>query len=193
MSFPLRASVLGPDTHRFLLAGLVVALLAGLLFIPGLPGDFLFDDIPNIVNNRVIHLTELTLASIVDVLSTQQVSGNLRGLPMLTFALDYWRAGGIADPATFKTTNLLIHALTTFVLAWFFRSLLSLIGVPQRRIAPMAIALAFAWAAHPLQVSSVLYAVQRLQTMGTLFLVLALTAYLQARMAQIGAVPGARA
>ena len=46
-------------------------------------------------------------------------------------------------------------------------------------------ALALAWAAHPLQVSAVLYVVQRIQTMGTLFLVLALWAYLQARQAQI--------
>ena len=181
----MTASLLRPETLRFLLAGLGVALLAGLLFTPGLPGDFLFDDIPNIVNNRVIHLTELTPAAIVDVLSTKQVSGNLRGLPMLTFALDYWRAGGIADPATFKTTNLLIHALTTFVLACFFRLLLPLAGVPARRATPIALVLALAWAVHPLQVSSVLYAVQRLQTMGTLFLVLALTAYLQARIAQI--------
>ena len=38
---------------------------------------------------------------------------------------------------------------------------------------------------HPLQVSSVLYVVQRMQTMATLFLVLALLAYLKARLAQI--------
>src|SRR3546814_8447978 len=50
--------------------------------------------------------------------------------------------------------------------------------------------LALAWAAHPLQVSSVLYAVQRFQTMGTLFLVLALWAYLKARQAQIEGRPG---
>lgn len=153
--------------------------------MPGLPGDFLFDDIPNLVNNSSIRMTELTPAAVVDVLATPQVSGSTRGLPTLTFALDYWRAGGIANPATFKTTNILIHALTAFVLAWFFRLLLPLAGVASRRVAPIAIALALAWAVHPLQVSSVLYAVQRLQTMGTLFLVLALIAYLQARRTQI--------
>jgi len=45
--------------------------------------------------------------------------------------------------------------------------------------------MALAWAAHPLQVSSVLYAVQRFQIMGTLFVVLALGAYAAARGAQI--------
>lgn len=170
--------------RRFLLASLLVALLAGLVFTPGLPGTFVFDDIPNIVNNDSIHLAHLDAPALLDLLSTQQVSGATRSLPTLTFALDYWRAGGIPDPGTFKTTNLLIHALTACLLAWLFRSLLRLAGLPDRRAAWCAIALALAWAVHPLQVSSVLYTVQRLQTLGTLFLVLALLAYLQGRRAQ---------
>ena len=189
MSSSPTASLAAPDsstaTRQFFLISLIVALLAGLAFTPGLPGAFLFDDIPNIVNNRAIHLTELTAASVADVLATPQISGSQRGLPTLTFALDYWRAGGTADPATFKTTNLVIHALTALALAWLFRSLLQAAGIPQRRVTWLAPALALAWAVHPLQVSSVLYAVQRLQTLGTFFLVLALLAYLQARRAQI--------
>ncbi len=172
-------------TFRFLLASLLVALFAGLLFAPGLPGEFLFDDIPNIVNNRSIHLSRLSADALVEVLATKQVSGSMRGLPTLSFALDFWRAGGMADPATFKTTNILIHALTACALAWFFRNLLLVSGMPERRAAWIAPVLTLAWAAHPLHVSAVLYAVQRLQTMGTLFLVLALLAYLQARRAQM--------
>lgn len=189
MNSPPTASMAVPDSstslHRFLLISLALALLAGWLFTPGLPGAFLFDDIPNIVNNRSIHLTELSAASVMDVLATPQVSGSQRGLPTLTFALDYWRAGGTADPATFKSTNIFLHALTALTLAWFFRSLLLAAGIPPRRIMWLAPALALAWAVHPLQVSAVLYAVQRLQTMGTFFLILAMLAYLQARRAQI--------
>src|SRR3546814_19440342 len=91
---------------------------------------------------------------------------------------------------SFKTTNIVIHALTACALAWFFRSLLLISGVPGERARWCAPVLALAWAAHPLQVSSVLYAVQRFQTMGTLFLVLALWAYLKARQAQIEGRPG---
>lgn len=189
MNSPPTASLAAPDSstspHRFLLISLALALLASWVFTPGLPGAFLFDDIANIVNNPSIHLTELSAASIMDVLATPQVSGSQRGLPTLTFALDYWRAGGAADPATFKTTNIFIHALTALTLAWFFRSLLLAAGIPPRRVMWLAPALALAWAVHPLQVSAVLYAVQRLQTMGTFFLILAMLAYLQARRAQI--------
>jgi len=170
--------------RRFLLASLAVALLAAALFTPGLPGEFVFDDFPNIVNNSDIHLSRLDASALLKIISTRQMSGDTRGLPMLTFALDYWRAGG-ADPAAFKTTNIVIHAITAGVLAWFFRNLLLIAGIPARRLMWIAPALALAWAAHPLLVSSVLYAVQRLQTMGTLFLVLALLAYVQARRAQI--------
>ena len=169
---------------RFLLLSLIVALLAGLLMTPGLPGEFIFDDIANITTNPGVHLEQLNLDALAKVLSTPQPSGTMRVLPTLSFALDYWRGGG-PDPWAFKTTNIAIHAATAFVLAWFFRSLLSVAGVRSERVRWLAPALALAWAAHPLQVSAVLYAVQRLQTMGTLFLVLALWAYLKTRQAQI--------
>lgn len=172
------------DKGRLLLLGMVAALLAALLFLPGLPGEFVFDDEPNIVGNTSIHLQELDPSSLLQLIGTPQVSGSMRGLPTLTFALDYWRAGA-ADPATFKTTNIVIHALTALALAWFFNTLLQIADIRPARARWLAPALALAWAAHPLQASSVLYAVQRLQTMGTLFLVLALHAYSLARQAQI--------
>lgn len=173
---------------RFLLASLLVAILAGLLFLPGLPGEFVFDDFHNIVNNQAVHLTQLDADSLARVLATSPVSG-MRPLPMLSFALDYWRGGG-ADPLVFKTTNLIIHALTAFALAWLFRSLLLAARVGEGRARWLAPTLALAWAAHPLQVSAVLYTVQRIQIMGTLFLALALMAYLQARRAQIAGLSG---
>lgn len=174
---------------RFLLLSLLAALLAGLVYLPGLPGGFMFDDIPNIVDNPAIHLTSLDADGLARAAAGSQLSGNMRILPTLTFALDYWRAGG-ADPATFKITNIAIHALTTLALAWFFRSLLLAAGVSGRRAQWLPLVLALAWAIHPLQVSSVLYIVQRFQTLGTLFLVLALTAYLYARQLQIAGRSG---
>lgn len=169
--------------HQFLLLGLAAALVACLLFVPGLPGGFVFDDIPNIVDNTGIQLGALSLSSLSKVAAASQLSGSSRFLPTLTFAIDYWRGGG-ADPATFKTTNLLIHAITVVALAWLLLKLMLISGMASTRAHWIALTLALAWGAHPLQVSSVLYSVQRLQTMGTLFLVLALLTYVQAREAQ---------
>lgn len=173
---------------RFFLVTLIVALLASLVFTPGLPGGFIFDDVPNIESNDAIKLERLDSAGLYKAIATPQMSGNARALPTLTFALDYWRGGG-ADPATFRTTNILIHAITALALAWLFRILLQTAGVADNRAQWAAPALALAWALHPMQVSSVLYAVQRLQTMGTMFLVLALMAYLKARNTQIMGQP----
>lgn len=174
---------------RFLLASLLVALLGGLLFMPGLPGEFLFDDYQNIVNNQSIQLTELSAGALADLASMPQPSGSMRMLPVLSFALDFWRAGGM-EPGVFKATNILIHALTAALLVWLFRSVLLAAGTPEARTRWLAPAMALAWAAHPLQVSAVLYTVQRMQTMGTLFIVMALLAYLQARRAQIAGTSG---
>lgn len=174
-----------PDRHagRFLLLGLIAALLAGLAFLPGLPGEFVFDDFPNIVSDTKLHIERLDGETLYRIATSPQISGFMRILPTVTFALDHLRGG--LDPATFKVTNIVLHGITALALAWFFRALLLVAGVHRERATWLAPALALAWALHPLQVSSVLYVVQRLQTMGTLFLVLALWAYLQARRAQI--------
>lgn len=177
-----------PLLLRFLFS-LIVALLAALPFTAGLPGDFVLDDIPNIVNNDDLKLTSFDANQLIEIATAPQISGSLRVVPTLTFALDYLRAGSF-DPATFKATNILIHALTACALAWFFHALLLATSVPAKRAQWAAPALALAWALHPLQVSSVLYVVQRMQTMGTLFLVLALLAYLKARRAQIAGNSG---
>ncbi|MBK6333587.1 MAG: hypothetical protein IPF45_08515 [Thermomonas sp.] len=78
---------------RFLLLSLIAGLLAGLPFLPGFPGDFVFDDFPNIVNNPAIQVTQLDADSLAKAALSPQPSGSLRTLPTLSFAVDYWRAG----------------------------------------------------------------------------------------------------
>lgn len=168
--------------RRFPLVALLLAVVAVALFLPGLGGAFIFDDTPNIVTNTPLHMSELSLSNLLYAAYSFLPGDRGRALAMVTFALDYWRGG--LDPAVFKTTNLLIHGLTSVVLALFFRALLSLAQWSPRRAAVGALLLALCWAIHPLQVSTVLYVVQRMQMLGTLFLVLALLAYLHARQAQ---------
>lgn len=168
-------------SRRFLLLAAFGALIAGLLLLPGLGGGFLLDDKPAIPENAAVQVATLDAGQLMQ--AAYSYGGGARALPMLSFALDHWRGG--LDPAAFKATNIAIHVLTTLALAWFFRLLLAGAGWPATRTTYAAPLLALAWAVHPLQVSSVLYIVQRMQTMGTLFLVLALCAYLKMRYAQI--------
>lgn len=166
----------------FHVLAVLLAALAAVLFLPGLGGGFIFDDTPNIVTNTPLHMSELSLSNLLYAAYSFLPGDRGRALAMMTFALDYWRGG--LDPAVFKTSNLLIHGLTALALALFFRALLTLAQWPPRRAAAGALLLTLFWAIHPLQVSTVLYVVQRMQMMGTLFLVLALLAYLHARQAQ---------
>jgi hypothetical protein len=168
---------------RFLLCTLLCGLVAGLLLWPGRGGGFMLDDEPFVSENAAVHISTLDAGSLMQAAYSFAPGGGSRALPMVTFALDYWRGGG--DPKAFKTTNIVIHILTVLALAGFFNLLLSMAGWPQRKTAWAAPVLALAWAIHPLQVSSVLYVVQRMQTLATLFVVLALWAYLFARRAQI--------
>ncbi len=166
------------------LLSILIATIACLPFLPGLPGDFVFDDGFNIVENPWIQLQSLAPSAIVEAAFSPEPGGHTRVLPTLSFALDYFRSGGL-DPLTFKTTNLAIHALTSVLLTLFLRNILLLSGTNPKRAFWTAVAMATAWAIHPLQVSSVLYIVQRMQTMSTLFLLIALLTYLKARQAQV--------
>lgn len=176
-----------PSTLRHSLFVLACALIVCLCFWPGLSGGFILDDADNIQLNTALHLDQPDLASLEQAIYSFVPRGGLRILPELTFVFDYWRGG--LDPGTFKRTNLAIHVLTTLVLIGFFRNLLSASGWPRQRLALIATTMALAWAIHPLQVSSVLYVVQRMQTLCTLFVVLALWAWLRMRLAQIKGLP----
>jgi hypothetical protein len=162
---------------------LLAAILAAAVLVPGLGGGFIFDDRPNIVQNTALHLSELKLSELPFAVYSFQPGHGSRMLAMATFAFDYWRSG--PDPRAFKLTNIVIHSITAAAVAWLYLSFLIEAGWARRRAGIAAFVLAAAWALHPLQVSSVLYVVQRMQTLVTLFGVLALIAYMRMRRAQI--------
>ena len=174
--------------YRFLVFASLLAGLGACLFLPGLGGGFVLDDAPNIVENSLLHIAGLDKESLLYAAASFHDGSGMRPLSMLSFALDYWRSG--LDAQAFKATNLVIHTLTIFALAVFFRRLLLLAQWTPQRATTGALVLALLWAIHPLQVSSVLYVVQRMQTLGTLFLVLSMWAYLGLRQAQIENRPG---
>lgn len=173
---------------RFFLLAIVVAILAAGVFSPGLGGGFLLDDDHTIVDNPLIRVEVLSLDSMMDAAASFFAGNGTRPLAMMSFGLDYWRQGAL-DPAGFKATNLAIHALTALVLAFFLRRLLCMAGWPMPRAALVALTLALVWAVHPLQVSSVLYVVQRMQALASLFVLLALWEYLRLRQAEMDGRP----
>lgn len=163
-------------------AALAVFFLVVLLFWGGVSGGFLFDDYHNIVTNAYVQLKELSFATLWR--ASQGYSGGTRQLAMVSFALNAYWAG--IDPWAYKVTGLLVHALNAVLVFCVVLRLLALssrIGQQHRGMAALAVALV--WALHPIQVSSALYVVQRMETLCTSFMLITLLLYMRARSQQV--------
>ncbi|NYI19800.1 hypothetical protein FHR53_000986 [Xanthomonas arboricola] len=159
---------------------LVIASLPVLLMWAGVHGGFIFDDYGNIVFNQNVHLQQFDMPSLKRALLAY--GGPIsRPLVTLSFALNYWFGG--LDPFGFKVVNLLLHAINTILVLFFLQPLFERvwIGATRSRIRMAAAISAVAWAIHPIQVSTVLYAVQRMEIMAAGFVLAALILYLQGR------------
>lgn len=173
---------------RFVPAAALIALLTIAVYFPGLGGSFLFDDFPNIISNSHVQAKSLDAESLSRATRAYEPGAYGRPLATVSFAVDYYLGGGY-DPAQFKRTSLLVHVVNAVLVLALTQLLLRLGGVARPAVPAFAIALA--WAAHPLQVSSVLYIVQRMETLATTFVLAALICYLKGRASQIEGRGGA--
>ncbi len=167
--------------HYLSIASAAMALVVvAAVFAPGLGGGFLFDDFPNLVDNPSLRaLTWATLgAQGQEVLFSSRASELARPLAMASFMLD--RLLFDWHPLGWKLHSLLWHLLNTVLVALLARRWLAL-ALPGRDHGTAAMLLALAWATLPLQVSSVLYVVQRMELMAATAVVLALLAYHRGR------------
>jgi len=175
--------VTSPEIPR---SGIVPALLVlfacVLAYFPGLQGGFLFDDFPNIVTNTRLQLESWDFESFKR--AAQAYAPGMYGRPLATlgFALDF--AIGGKDAWVFKVHSLTIHCINSLLVLALVRRLLALPGAGSPWPTWVAPAIATLWAIHPLQVSTVLYVVQRMEMLATLFVLLALLAYLRGRQLQ---------
>jgi hypothetical protein len=165
----------------------LLAILAGtfLVYYPGLSGSFVLDDFNEIVNNPSIQLDRLTLNGLIEAGKSFISSPLGRPLPMITLALDHALWG--LDPFGYKLTNVLVHIANATLLAWLASLLLRLDSNGNRSavLSPLALFVVLLWAIHPLQVSTVLYAVQRMEMMAATFILLGLSFYVLGRYRQI--------
>lgn len=155
------------------MALLVLCLATLLVYAPGLSGPLMLDDAGS-------------LSPVIDWLegksSTREVLlGNISGptgrpLAMASFLLNV--AIGGDSVWSLKLGNLLLHLLTGGAVWGVSQRVLRAGGV---RSEAWALAITAVWLLHPLQVSTVLYVVQRMTQLAALFSLLALWAWLRAR------------
>lgn len=182
-------------TASFLLTAVALLLLGALVYVPGLPGDFVFDDIGSIVNSPAMKLDHPGLAGFMQALLSAPVGGLLRPISTLSFMLDARWFG--LSPAPFKITNVAIHLGAALVLWFVARELLRAWAkrCPARamhegQIAWLSLAAAGLWMLHPINLTSVLYVVQRDNSLASLCTAAAILCYLVGRRREIEARGG---
>lgn len=154
----------------------VVALVTILAYWGGLKGPFLLDDLPNL--SPLQQWLDGQAGAVELILGN---SSGMLGRPLSMATLWLSAATGGMHPFPFKLGNLLVHLACGFA-GW---QLLKRLLAQDPRLAAhanlVAGLLAAVWLLHPINVSTVLYAVQRMAQLSTLFALLSVLTYVVAR------------
>ena len=167
---------------------IALAALLGLTWFTyhfGLTSGWFLDDYGNIVNNQALNLDNLSLPTLWHAVWSFNAGPLGRPISLASFAIERYFYG--LNPYVFKVTNLALHLVTVVLIAGFTRSLLT---VWRNRFSPdtsvwrinwIALAIAAFWALHPVNLTPILYAVQRETILANLFMAGGLWAYVAIR------------
>jgi len=160
---------------------LLLALAASCVFAAGLSGSFYFDDEWNVLRNSALQIDTFGVQELWRAALSGEAGPLGRPLATLSFAVNYLLSG--FDPYYFKLTNLLIH-ITCGVLVYAVALLLSEQIKSPKLLNPkfFAFLVSALWLLHPINLTPVLYVVQRMTSLSTLFCLLGMLSYIQARL-----------
>lgn len=183
------------DRRHLVLAILVLMGLCAGVYANGLFGGFLFDDYPNIVQNTMPHLVMDGGGQNWFVAALSSNSEMLkRPVSMLSFAANLYGFG--MSPLAFKLVNLGIHLLIGLLVyhlafrlvPYLTQSTESTNSASRPRL--IALVATGLWLLHPLHVSDVVYIVQRMNQLTTLFMLAGLLCYAEGRRRNLQGQPG---
>ncbi len=171
------------QNHAIGYAFMLILVACFYVYYPGSSGAFIFDDIPNIVANPDIDAFSLQPEGILRS-AFSSFSGPLkRPVSMLTFAINYKFAG--FDPYPYKLTNIVIHLVNGVLVSVFTFLLLRQFrlryGMDARAIGTLSLAVSAVWLLHPINLTTVLYVIQRMNGLATLFTLAGLVFYVIGR------------
>jgi len=170
-----------PTNQQSLIAFFFIAslILCCWIYLPGLHSNFLLDDEANLQQLKTIQTNPELQSTLLFVF---QGNAGLLGRPisLLSFALQAhsWPA----DPYSFKYVNLMIHLLTGCLVFIFLTQIIKLLKFKTSYCRYLPSLITLIWLIHPMQVSTVLYTVQRMAQLSAFFTLLGLIFYLKARL-----------
>jgi len=164
---------------------LLLVLLTIVAYYPGLSGDYMFDDTSNLLKNEALDIETLNMDSLQSAAYSSGAGMLRRPVSMASFALNRFFFG--IAPYSHKVINLVIHIFTGCLLFLFSRLLISsyqqyrqpALSAQAARWIPVIVC--GMWLVHPLNLTSVLYIVQRMTSLAALFTVCGLCLYITGR------------
>lgn len=164
----------------------LLLLLVLIAYWPGLSGGYVFDDFPNLVDNDRTRLESLSPDQLLQGAFSTQSGPLSRPISMLSLSLERYFFG--LNPWPMKLTNLLIHLLNTLLVFFLLRRVLDIVQHSRPTQLPLqipawglALLVSATWALAPINLSTVLFVIQRMELLATLFMLLGLLAYLRGR------------
>ena len=172
--------------HRLATANVLFVVALGMCVIAywaGLYGNFLFDDFNNIVFNPTMQAIGTPNQDWLQLALSSDAGVLRRPLSMLSFGLNMAAFG--MNPFAFKAVNLAIHLLNGFLFYAIAKRLAALLvptGNLSIRPEYLGLLAATLWLLHPLNVSGVVYIVQRMNELSALFILAGLLCYVDGRL-----------
>lgn len=160
---------------------LFLAILVFHIYAHSKDGPFVFDDLHNIADNPHIQISRLDweslkVAAFESPLPTRPVAN-------ISFALNYYF--NQLDPKGFRLVNVLIHLGNGLLLLLFLKATLRTTVFREHKERTnrfMPFAAVTIWIINPIHTQSVSYIVQRMNSLATLFYLLAFLLYVYARL-----------
>ena len=164
----------------------VLMAVVAACYAPGLSGSFVFDDDVNILQNQNLRITSLQWGDLWAAAFSGHAGPLGRPVALITFALNFFLWG--TDPYYFKLVNLLIHLANALLVGALAQSLcIAFRAKDSTRKDENSIyewsgwMVAALWALHPINLTSVLYVVQRMTSLSAFFGLCALLIFVNYR------------
>ncbi|MDM0081324.1 hypothetical protein QTI17_12025 [Variovorax sp. J31P179] len=186
MEATLTSSRTGNSSGIKWLRWVILMVVVAACYAPGLQGSFVFDDDVNILQNQHLRISSMQWTDLWAAASSGSAGPLGRPVSLVSFALNLLLWG--SDPYYFKLVNLLIHLGNALLIGALAQSLVG--ALSSRDLPPkdgdavdgwsgwMVAAL---WALHPINLTGVLYVVQRMTSLSTFFGLCALLVFAKYR------------
>jgi len=153
---------------------IIMIVFTGYAFSYGLDGVFLLDDLSNIGPAIV---NSFDLKELVHNISDN--TSGIFGRPISILSFSMTSLAHADSVWAFKYHNILLHLLTGITIYCLSKRVLSLFNESVSENYKIALLATSIWLLHPLQVSTVMYAVQRMTQLSALFSFMALILFLR--------------